>query len=88
MAVAAEQEMTAKIEESRAQLVEAEADIPKAMAEAFRSGKLGIFDYYNRKHGGWKKGGDVNKAKGGKVKFSDTMDGINLELLNKRKKAK
>jgi uncharacterized protein YqfA (UPF0365 family) len=46
MAVAAEQEMTAKIEESRAQLVEAEADIPKAMAEAFRSGKLGIFDYY------------------------------------------
>ena len=46
MAVAAEQEMTAKIEESRAQLVEAEADIPKAMAEAFRSGQLGIFDYY------------------------------------------
>ena len=46
MAVAAEQEMTAKIEESRAQLVEAEADIPKAMAEAFRSEKLGIIDYY------------------------------------------
>jgi uncharacterized protein YqfA (UPF0365 family) len=46
MAVAAEQEMTAKIEESRAKLVEAEADIPKAMAEAFRSGNLGIFDYY------------------------------------------
>ena len=46
MAVAAEQEMIAKIEESRAQLVEAEAEVPKAMAESFRGGKLGIFDYY------------------------------------------
>lgn len=46
MAVAAEQEMTAKIEESRAQLVEAEAEVPKSMAEAFRTGKLGIVDYY------------------------------------------
>jgi len=46
MAVAAEQEMVAKIEESRAQLVEAEADIPKAMAQSFRSRKLGILDYY------------------------------------------
>ncbi|MFO0903283.1 MAG: flotillin-like protein FloA [Pirellulales bacterium] len=45
MAVAAEQEMTAKIEESRAMLVEAEADVPKAMADAFRTGKLGIIDY-------------------------------------------
>ena len=46
MAVAAEQEMTAKIEESRAQLVEAEAEVPKSMAEAFRGGKLGIIEYY------------------------------------------
>lgn len=46
MNVAAEQEMIAKIEESRAALVEAEAEVPKAMAEAFRSGKLGILDYY------------------------------------------
>ena len=46
MNVAAEQEMIAKIEESRASLVEAEAEVPKAMAEAFRSGKLGIMDYY------------------------------------------
>ena len=38
MNVAAEQEMIAKIEESRAALVEAEAEVPKAMAEAFRSG--------------------------------------------------
>lgn len=46
MAVAAEQEMIAKVEESRAYLVEAEADVPKAMANSFRSGKLGIMDYY------------------------------------------
>lgn len=46
MAVAAEQERIAEIEESRAKLVEAEAEVPKAMAEAFRSGNLGIMDYY------------------------------------------
>ena len=46
MAVAQEQEMTAQIEESRAKFVEAEAEVPKATAEAFRSGKLGIMDYY------------------------------------------
>lgn len=46
MAVAVEQESLARIEESRAKLVEAEADVPKAMADAFRTGKLGIMDYY------------------------------------------
>jgi uncharacterized protein YqfA (UPF0365 family) len=46
MAAAAEQEMIAQIEESRAKLVEAEAEVPAAMAEAFRSGRLGILDYY------------------------------------------
>lgn len=46
MAVAAEQEMIAQIEESRAKLVEAEAEVPKSIAESFRSGKLGIMDYY------------------------------------------
>ena len=46
MAVAAEQEKQAEIENSRAKLVEAEAEVPKAMADAFRSGKLGIMDYY------------------------------------------
>jgi len=46
MAVAREQEMVASIEESRAKLVDAEAEVPKAMAEAFRSGKLGVMDYY------------------------------------------
>ena len=46
MAAAAEQEMVAQIEESRAKLVEAEAEVPKAVAEAFTSAKLGIMDYY------------------------------------------
>ena len=46
MMVAAEQEEIAKIESSRAELVKAEAEVPKAMAAAFRSGKLGILDYY------------------------------------------
>jgi uncharacterized protein YqfA (UPF0365 family) len=45
-AVAAEQEQYAKIEESRAKLVDAEAEVPKAMADSFRSGRLGIVDYY------------------------------------------
>ncbi len=45
-AVALEQEQYARIEESRASLVDAEAEVPKAMADSFRSGKLGIFDYY------------------------------------------
>jgi len=46
MAVSQEQENIAKIEENRAKLVEAEAEVPKAMAEAFRTGRLGILDYY------------------------------------------
>jgi uncharacterized protein YqfA (UPF0365 family) len=45
-AVAAEQEQYARIEESRAKLVDAEAEVPKAMADSFRSGRLGILDYY------------------------------------------
>lgn len=46
MAVAQEQEMLSAIEESRAKVVEAEAEVPKAIADAFRSGRLGIMDYY------------------------------------------
>ncbi len=46
MAVAKEQENQAEIEKSRAKLVELQAEVPKAMAESFRSGKLGILDYY------------------------------------------
>jgi uncharacterized protein YqfA (UPF0365 family) len=50
MAVSQEQEYVASIEQNRAKLVEAEAEVPKAMADAFRSGKLGILDYYRLKN--------------------------------------
>lgn len=46
MAVAMEQEMKAKAQEARAKVILAEAEIPMAIAEAFRSGNLGIMDYY------------------------------------------
>jgi len=49
-AVAHERENFAKIEESRAILVEAEAEVPKAIAAAFVGGKLGIMDYYKIKN--------------------------------------
>lgn len=47
MAVAREQEMLAAVQEMRAKVVEAEAEVPKAMAEAFHNGNLGVMDYYN-----------------------------------------
>jgi uncharacterized protein YqfA (UPF0365 family) len=50
MAVAKEQEMIAAIEESRAGLVEAEAQVPQAVADSLTSGQLGIFDYYKLKN--------------------------------------
>lgn len=46
MAIASEQEMKAKAQEARAAVIEAEALVPQAMAEAFRNGNLGIMDYY------------------------------------------
>ncbi len=46
MAVAAEQEMKAKVQEMRAKVIEAEAQVPIAMAQAFKEGNLGIMDYY------------------------------------------
>lgn len=46
MAVAQEQEMIAKAQEARANVIQAEAQIPMAIAEAFRSGNLGVMDYY------------------------------------------
>lgn len=46
MAVASEQEMKAKSQEARAKVILAEAEIPIAMSEAFRSGNLGVMDYY------------------------------------------
>ena len=50
MAVAQEQEMKAKAQEACAKVIEAEAEVPLAMAEAFRSGNLGIMDYYKFKN--------------------------------------
>ena len=50
MAVALEQEMKAKAQEARAKVIEAEKEIPLAMADAFRSGNLGIMDYYKIKN--------------------------------------
>ena len=45
-AVAEQQEMKAKAQEARAKVIEAEAEVPKAIADSFRSGNLGIMDYY------------------------------------------
>ena len=50
MAVAAEQEMRAEVQAMHAKVVEAEAQVPLALAEALRSGKLGVMDYYNMKN--------------------------------------
>lgn len=50
MAVAREQEMKASIQEMRAKVVEAEAEIPKAIAAALRDGNIGVMDYYNMKN--------------------------------------
>ncbi|MCK9451713.1 MAG: flotillin-like protein FloA [Bacteroidales bacterium] len=46
MAVALEQEMRAKAQEARANVIQAEALIPQAIADAFKQGNLGIMDYY------------------------------------------
>lgn len=50
MAVAKEQEMVAEVQEMRAKVVEAESQVPLALAEALREGKLGVMDYYNMKN--------------------------------------
>ena len=47
MAVAHEQEMKAAVQEMQAKVVEAQAEVPLAMAAALREGKLGVMDYYN-----------------------------------------
>jgi len=49
-AIATEQEMKAEVAKMQAKVIEAEAEIPKAIAEAFRSGNLGIMDYYRLKN--------------------------------------
>jgi uncharacterized protein YqfA (UPF0365 family) len=50
MAVATEQEMKARTQEMRAKVVEAEAQVPLAISDSFRSGNLGIMDYYRMKN--------------------------------------
>lgn len=50
MAVAEEQEMVARVQANRAKVVEAEAQIPQAIADAFRKGNLGVMDYLNIKN--------------------------------------
>jgi uncharacterized protein YqfA (UPF0365 family) len=50
LAVAAEQEMRAKVVDMRALLVQAEAQVPQALAEALRTGKLGVMDYYQMRN--------------------------------------
>ena len=50
MAVALEQEMKAKAQEAKANVIQAETEIPKAISEAFREGNLGIMDYYKYKN--------------------------------------
>ena len=46
MAVAQEQEMKARAQEARAEVIQAEAEVPKALAAALREGKMGFMDYY------------------------------------------
>ena len=50
MALAREQEMKAEVDAMRAKVVEAESQVPIAMAEALKSGNLGVFDYYKMKN--------------------------------------
>lgn len=50
MAVAEEQEMLAETQRQRARVVEAEAQVPLALAQALREGKLGVMDYYHMKN--------------------------------------
>lgn len=50
MAIAQEQEMIAEVQKMRARVVEAEAEVPLALAEALKSGNLGVMDYYNMKN--------------------------------------
>ena len=50
MAIAREQEMRAQVEEMKAKVVEAESQLPLAIAEALKKGNIGVLDYYNMKN--------------------------------------
>ncbi len=73
MAVAAEQEMKAKAQEARAKVIMEEAEIPKAIADAFRNGNLGIMDYYKMENiqADTEMRESISKPKGGSSKKSD-----------------
>ena len=82
MAVAEEQEMRAKAQEARAKVIEAEAQVPQAIAESFRSGNLGVMDYYRMQNiqadtdmrdsiSGSDKGGSGKKSSGSSKKKDD-----------------
>lgn len=49
LAIAAEHEMRARTQEKRAQLLDAEAEVPKALTTAFRSGRIGVMEFYKMK---------------------------------------
>ena len=77
MAMAAEQEMSARVMEMRAKVTEAEVEIPLAMAEAFKSGNLGIMDYYkmmNIKSDTEMRGSISKSAEDGSTEGSDSKD--------------
>ena len=63
MAVAKEQEMKAYTQEMEAKVVEAQSEVPHAMAEALRSGNMGVMDYYNLRN--IKADTDMREAIGG-----------------------
>ncbi|MCD6121932.1 MAG: flotillin-like protein FloA [Spirochaetales bacterium] len=71
-AKAREQEMIAQVRENRAKVVLAEAEIPKAIAEAFRSGNLGIMDYYKLKN--LQADTDMRKSIGGEGETKEDLD--------------
>lgn len=73
MGVAAEQEMKAETQKMTALKVAAEAELPKAMAEAFKNGQLGLFDYYRMRN--LEADTDMRKSLSGNDKKTGTTTG-------------
>lgn len=76
MAVALEQEMKAKAQEARADVIQAEAEVPKALAEALRSGNMGFMDYYRLKNLQSDTSMRDNFAQFGKADVKNAVDSI------------
>jgi uncharacterized protein YqfA (UPF0365 family) len=68
LAIATEQEMKAHVQEMRAKVVEAEALVPNAIAEALKNGNLGVMDYYNMQN----RKSDIN--------LKDALSKMNIEM--------